>query len=770
MDLEVLERAPEAGDAEAVDGLVVGFVARAERFAQRAVSARAAGDGLASASAGKWASAFVERSTRLASGLDDAAGGCRQVAQVLAGYGAALRGLKQRVMVARHEVSTARIRAVAARERYAAAALAGGVMLQPSPWPSPQNSPAVASAAEELRAWQVAVEDVAAALQAFRACCDERVDLDRAVAARLVGIDVVTRYAPGTGVDVVLDVPLVQALTSAAAGTVTAEQAQVMAVWLEDAVEAVLREPQDSDAVRLLSAFLDDHGADPVVASALFASLGGERTVRLIAALGRGVTLGADTESVTLASLGNRIRTDLAGASRSWSQSQAERFADGVFGLESSDDLRGVPDAATVIGYLFADPGGARMSAVLTVAVADRIDVWEREHGRWSQDGQPVGYALAAAAAPGSDPVHVLDPAAAVLATLGTYSQQARDWLTGESVDWSSDRPVFDRARLTYWFGRRDWTGPVSDGFGGLGGLWAGVQSALGGVDARQVASINDVAFSALASNPAILRTEGISDVGSARLGQALAAQLPGLIELGVIRGPEDDSRRWELVPTLLAADGAITAAVRREELALVLAAATSQPTGCEQISEALLEYEAMALNAASSGAASPSLALDRLAAVWGVADGAVNGALEAEHQRASDQLRAAVGLVASPVAVPLALVPHPVVAIGLDVAADHIEAQAVRLLTPEERAAVFVRLPGENPLKQYFTEASATFRHSELWDGPELRDDAEVLLTARTDGATLLQRYQDTSGNMQRAIVDAANGVGAGSEESSRS
>ena len=39
----MLDRRPEAGDAEAVDGLVAGFVARGDRFSERAVGVRAAG-------------------------------------------------------------------------------------------------------------------------------------------------------------------------------------------------------------------------------------------------------------------------------------------------------------------------------------------------------------------------------------------------------------------------------------------------------------------------------------------------------------------------------------------------------------------------------------------------------------------------------------------------------------------------------------------------------------------------------------------------------
>lgn len=126
MDLGVLERSPDAGDPGAIDDLVAGYTSRAERFAERSREVRAAGDRLAGSAEGEWAVALHERALRLAAGFDDAADGCRQVADVLAGYAAAVRALKRRVMAARHEVGTARIRAVAARDRYAAVALAAG--------------------------------------------------------------------------------------------------------------------------------------------------------------------------------------------------------------------------------------------------------------------------------------------------------------------------------------------------------------------------------------------------------------------------------------------------------------------------------------------------------------------------------------------------------------------------------------------------------------------------------------------------------------------
>ncbi|ADG76191.1 hypothetical protein Cfla_3312 [Cellulomonas flavigena DSM 20109] len=547
----MLERSPEAGDVGAIDDLVAGYVTRAERFTARAGAVRAAGDQLVSVSVGAWASALGERAARLAAGLDDAAGGCRQVAEVLAGYGAALRGLERRVMVARHEVGTARIRAVAARERYATAALAGGAASVPWLWSDVPAFPAVPAAAGELRVWQAAVQDAAAGLRAFRACCDEREDLDRATAARLGGVDVMTGYAPGTGVDAVVDVPLVRALASAAAGTLTAEQAREMALWFNGLAIKVSASHRNQRDVQMLSDFLDVHDDESAaVLAALFEALGGDRTAALVSGLAEHPdrpSLDGDPSPL----LALRVRAALARGSWLWSPTQAEKFAEGLF---DSGNLYG--HAARAIDYLFADADGARMSAALTIAVADRVDAFEQEHGRLADFGQKLGFRLEMSEEPGSEQRLPLDPAASVFATLGTYPQEARDWLTGGSIDWSSDIQPFDRARIGYWFGERDWSIPKSDGFAGIGALWAGVQGSNGPLDARQVASINDAVFEQLAINPSLLRTEHISNRGSLRIAEAVGAQLHGLIEVGGNRGPAYSDRQWEKVPSLLTREG----------------------------------------------------------------------------------------------------------------------------------------------------------------------------------------------------------------------
>ncbi|UUI71537.1 hypothetical protein [Cellulomonas xiejunii] len=688
---------------------------------------------------------------RLASGLDDAAGGCRQVAEVLAGYGAALRGLERRVMTARHEVETARVRAVAARERYAAA-LAGGVVTVPWSWTDAPAFAAVPQAAAELGVWRSAVRDAAEGLRAFAACCDEREDLDRQTAARLVGVEVMGAYAPGTGVDAIVDVPLAQALASVAAGTMTSEERSLLARWFSSAADEV--------AVDELTSFLDAWGSDTGVMAAVFAAMGGERTMRLLTALGNAVPFAQHHHPNTLSALGTQVRAGLAVGSRGWSKAQVESFADEMFRQMVFFD------GASVVGYLFADPDRALMSAALTVAVADRIDGWEREHGRLPPGGDQPGYWLASAAVPGSDPRAVLDPAAGVLATLGAYPQVARDWLTGVDVDWSNDAAVYDRARVDYWFEERAWPLGISDGFAGVATLWLGVQSAMGSPqEVWQRAALNDAIFARFSRNAALLLTENISPPASLRLAQVVASQIVTLVEVGGMRGPINDRAAWELVPTPFDPDKAVAATVTRVELVRILAAATSEPEGRLAVQRALLGYEVDALALAADGTASVDRVLERLAVVWAVADGAVNGATQAELQRVSDEVRVSLGLARVPVDVALAFVPNPIVAIGLDAAVDYLEKLAVEHWTPGQPEPASVRSAGADPISLFFTDAVQTYRDAGLWDQPALRSDSAEEL-AGAEGLEYVQMYQDVSLAVHSALQESSSESGGRSGE----
>jgi len=755
VDLGVLDAVPEAGDVDAVDGLVAGFVARGERFAERAAVLRSAGGELAAASAGAWAGALGDRALRPSVGLDDAAQGCRQVAGVLAGYAAALRALERRVMVARHEVATARIRAVAARERYEVAVAAGGGVVPGWSWTDPPAFAVVASAASEARAWRAAVADAAAGLRGFEECCREREELDRATAAGLRGVDLMSAYAPGAGGDDVLDVPLVQALAAVAAGTPTMTQRSLLAAWFADGVERVADDPAGSESSERLARFLEQWGGDAPMMSAVLLEVGGAGVLRLLLALGGSTLAGDSARNAAVTSLAARVRSGLAVASSSWPSADARRFAADL--VEAAADRTG-HGGPSVVGYLFDDPVTARMGEHLTVAVADEIDRRERGQGPWRDGHGSSGYSLGAAGSVDDGRSGVHDPASRVFTTLGTYPDAAREWLTGTGVDWTAEVPAFDRTRIDYWFGERDWSVAASDGFAGIGALWAGMQTATECSTVHHVAAINDAVFEGLAVNPMLLLTEQVSSGGAQHLAQALAAQLPGLVEVGVLRGPSGAQLTWELVPAPHVAGGLVTGAVDRGEFGRVLAAATSDAAGRDVVQDALLGYQADVLVAAGDGGASADQALDRLAAAWGVADGAIEGATQAELQRASDRVRDTLGLVRVPVDVALTGVSNPLVAIGLDLATDHLERIAVSHLVPDAVSGVSVRPDAAQPMDDFFTAAVQTYQDAGLWDQPTVRTDGQPATPASAAAMRYVTTYDVVSAAMSAALEEPVN------------
>ncbi|UZN03077.1 hypothetical protein [Cellulomonas sp. S1-8] len=741
MDLGVLERLPEAGDVGAVDGLVAGYVARAERFTSRAVSVRAAGDALVGASVGSWASALGERSVRVASGMDDAAGGCRQVAQVLAGYAAALRALERRVMVARHEVATARIRAVAARERYAAAALAGGVAVVPWSWMDAPTHAAVPEAAAELRVWRDAVGQATSGLRAFTVCCDEREDLDRDTATRLVGVDVMAAYAPGTGVDAVVDVPLVQALAAAGAGTVTAEQRRVLAGWFVDAVETVADDPHDAAAAALLTGFLEAWNDDAEAMSTVFAAVGGAGVARLLVALGHARLVGAGQRNFAVVDSAAAVRSGLATASKAWTTAAAQAFA-----VEMVSVAKSTRGALSVIGYLFADPSGARMGESFTVAMADQLDAVERElGGAWREGPGSLGDGLASHGNITTGvPVH--DPAVHVLATLGTYPQAARDWLTGGDQQRSTLGVMFGTTRVGHWFGERDWSVSASDGFSALGALWVDVQSPCADVsaEAKQVAAINTLVFQALSQNPT-LGPGHVSPAGAENLARAISAQFPGIVEVGIASSVPSGvvaKTLWEEVDVPYLDGDVATAVLQHDWVGPVLRSAVSESAGREIISDSVLSFQEQALEAAHAGRASPGTVLDRLATVWGAVDGATVSAAEVQRFERDAETRARLDAARNAIDAGVALSPvRPMASIGVDQALNQLHQLTEAALTnqPLPESATRSNIPaGVESLDDFFEQSIHDFRQAGSWD----KEGVHAGDTSSTDAHRIAREY----------------------------
>ncbi|MBD7917031.1 hypothetical protein H9657_01880 [Cellulomonas sp. Sa3CUA2] len=761
MDLGVLERSPEAGDVEAVDGLVAGYLARAERFAARAVSVRAAGDGLVGASVGAWAAALGERSGRLASGWEDAAGGCRQVAGVLAGYGAALRGLERRVMAARHEVETARVRAVAARERYAVAALAGGVGAVPWSWTDVPAFAAVPQAAGELRVWRAAVADAAEGLRAFVVCCDEREDLDRRTAARLAGVEVMAAYAPGTGVDVIVDVPLVRALAASAAGTVTAAQRRVMATWFAQAAEQVSNYPGDVRTLAALTGFLDAWGDDGEVMSGVFVAIGGAGVVRLLTMLGEQMVVGATDRNSSLAAAGAALRSGLASASSTWSSGEAASYAGEM--VRAASSMNGTLSA---IGYAFADPQGARMSQTFTVAMADLLDAVERGNGGPWRDGPGApGHALDTAGSLSLDAGAAHDAAARVFETLGAYPQAARDWLTGEGIDWSSSEIRPATPRITYWFRERSWAEGASDGFAGVGALWAGVQADAG--DAlvnRQTAAINTHVFHALAQNRSFLPTE-LTSAGAEQLANAISGQFAGLVEIGLKAGSSDGdiSDPWRMTEIAYLSHEVPTAYVSRDWVVPVLTAAASDESGRLALQAGVLAYQRRTLEAVVDGSASAGTALDALATAWGAVDGASVSAAEVQQYLRDEQVRAGIETGRKAVDAGVALSPiRPMASIGVDVGLDFMQKYVESHMTggPLPARSTESLIPdGAGSLNRFFEVSVLEYRRLGLWDkagahaGDVDTDDASEI----ADG--LVGDYEDVVDAMRARGTDHVKG-----------
>ncbi len=758
VDLGVLDAEPEAGDPDAVDSLVAGFVARAQRFEERAAQSRAAGQALVGACTGEWVEALVERTDRLSLGWSHAAGGCAQVAQALAGYAAALRVLGRRASACRHEVGTARMRALAARDRYESAALAGGGAGVGWAWTDVPTFPVAPSAARDLADWRAAVDDVANGVRAFEDCCRERRDLDRATADALAGVDVMTAYAPGAVEGVTLDVPLVQALAAASAGTSSADQRTHLADWFVDVVADLTLDPGDEHARAVLDGLLDAWGRDDQVMSALVLGVGGGRLVGLLTALGQDMLAGAAARNTATAATGARLRTAVSVASSSWSTDRASVFAQELVSAASSRD-----GALSVIGYLFADPGGARMGEALTVAVADLLDAVERGHGApWREGPGTPGHALQTAGAltGGADAAH--DAAARVLQTLGTYPQAARDWLTGTGIDWSDQGVGMDTGRIEYWFGTREWAEHASDGFAGVGALWAGVQVPPGSGDLqRQVAAINAVVFQSLVGNDSLVPGQ-LTPPGAQRLAEAIGAQLPGLVEIGMTREPSSSGRGGSLVAAATVPyleSPIVTGSVTRDAVARVLQAATSEAAGRGSVQQAALAYQEQVLGGVAGGLASPSAALDDLVTVWGAVDGASVSAAEVERYLRDQNTRAALDAAHTGVDVGLAISPlKPAASIGVDQLLGHLHGLAEDRLTggalPSDATRSLVP-DSVGSLDDFFVHVVEEYRRIGLWDraGGHLGDASSE--PAVDIAGELVGDYQEIVDAMRARAVD---------------
>lgn len=486
--------------------------------------------------------------------------------------------------------------------------------------------------------------DLAAGSSALAALADERRTADTAFASAV-------RHAiPGSW-------PARRAalITLGITDPADATQAEIIAAGIDAAGRLVDRNgvPPDADEVAALQLVFDLYGADETVMSQFYASLGGERTARLVNTVGLGLSAQNRDPAIRdeVLRLAESMRAGLATGSAFWPTPLADDFAHSMF--EYVGDGTGVTNS---VAFLFDGPpylGGTLASAAMLEA-----EQWERTTGRplisdsaLHTDGG--GWALLSASHPGdADAVRAgLDLSGRVLETLGQHPERAMDYLYPNGDDPENGK---GSSRIDFWYRDRDWS--RYDGFEGVSALWAGAQSAPGGLTtgtydpdvAERQARLASQVMNALAGmdgapgNAAFIG-ENVSGPAAVSLVTAVAPYLPYLTNStlfgGRIKGDELPNPAAEEVPAVPGTGGERWApTVGANTLAGILGVAGANSGGRRVLARFSDGYLAV-LKAGVLEAESPAVAglyLERIAAIDGFMHGALGGA-QVENARAAD-------------------------------------------------------------------------------------------------------------------------------------
>lgn len=413
-------------------------------------------------------------------------------------------------------------------------------------------------------------------------------------------------------------------------GVAPADDVQERSAPLVEALDEVTGRPGDVAARVALMDVLASGEHDPAVLSVAVRTAGASRVARALTALGSDLLAGERSRNHAVAAAADALRAGVARASSTWSSAEATVFA---HDLVEAARTGGVP--VDVIGFLFADPGTAPIGVALTVATADAIEgLEEAQQGPWRAGPGGPGQGLADADADadadaGGQGAVVHDPAARVLGTLAQHPEAARDWLTSGHDTWGSPSVRFDTSRIDHWFGARDWAAGGSDGFAGIGALWAGVQTtATDGAEVRQVAAINRQIWRSLVHHPAF-DPDVISSAGSELLALAVSRQMGSLVatRFGVIVPPEADGRLWDTTPHSAVPVPVVTASAVREWVNPVLAVVLSRESGRQVMQTAAMDHERSARAAVLDGRARADVAVEGVVVAWSAVDGATAAA-----------------------------------------------------------------------------------------------------------------------------------------------
>ncbi|SMQ72513.1 hypothetical protein SAMN06295909_2790 [Plantibacter sp. VKM Ac-1784] len=434
------------------------------------------------------------------------------------------------------------------------------------------------------------------------------------------------------------------------------------------------------DAARLQSLYAL-YGNDPVVMSKMNLAMGGEDVISLIDAIDNAGENGWLAPGAALL-LAQSVRGGLSVGSQRWNEETGDQFAQELH--SGSASVHGT-DSWTSLAFLFGDELDNPIGVTTTVGLADIADANERglpgvyDGQPWPGQGimGPGGFlSLAEAEQAGYDINRLGDWTSRVFSTLGEYPDAAMDWLTSTEQDPYADSLVdtdspyrseeLGANRVDYWYGRRD---SGLDGFEGVLAMWEGAQSLPGGPTdptgydptawARASTLTHDVLYELVgeprrtvsaedyvAGNPHFL-SENLSELGSVKLVQALAPQIPGIVEhpMSALSGKGSDPTAL-MDPYGIEGDQREYANLSPEALARILGIAASTDAGAETLQAVVTDYQNTVLGAAELGVYNPVDAAARVSVLQSVVDGSTAGVNLGEAARHDEAVQSAIGVV----------------------------------------------------------------------------------------------------------------------------
>jgi hypothetical protein len=446
----------------------------------------------------------------------------------------------------------------------------------------------------------------------------------------------------------------------------------------------------DADAAAQLQSLYALYGNDASVMAQMNLALGGEDLISLINRIDEA---GANEWMAPGAALllAQSVRGGLSVGSQRWTDAVGQNFAQELY--DGSAAVHGT-DSWTSLAFLFGDEQDNPIGETTTVGLADIADEMERGnpganaglYGPGQGVMGPDGFlALAEAEQAGYDVNRLGDWTSRVFSTLGEYPEAALDWLTDSGSDPYQDSPQYtDRAgfsdpygenstlgqnRVDYWYGRRD---SHLDGFEGVLALWEGAQSIPGGPTDSTFYSEDAWEKTALLSHDVIYELIGeprentgesefrpgnpyfssdtISELGSVKLTEALAPQLPGLVEKPILDptglAPSQANPVRSLAAFGIEGEERPYSWLSQDSLARIMGIAGSQEGGAAALQAVVENYQEVVLGASEMGAYSPVDAITRVNFMQAALDGSTAGVDLGAATRHDEAVASAIGVV----------------------------------------------------------------------------------------------------------------------------